>query len=146
MLAQITAQTSGVNDLGAPIPQVVQHFCHVGLTQQAVTQDHPLDNSQTEAHKIYEDMVIKYRDALREVRTYVNSKRSWVELMKSSEMDDAPEAAVEIHMDNPPAQISSIRTRIKSLATGVWDMLKKLTEYMAPRLSKHQLHLPQPQF
>ena len=35
--SQITPQTSGLNDLGAPIPQVVQHFCHVGLTQQAVT-------------------------------------------------------------------------------------------------------------
>ena len=56
--------------------------------------------------------------------------------MKLSDMDDAPEAAVDIHMDDPPAQISSIRTRIKSLATGVWDMLKKLTEYMAPTVVK----------
>ena len=81
-------------------------------------------------------MVAKYRDALRVVRQHVSSKRSWVELMKLSEMDDSPEVAVDIHMDDPPAQISSIRTRIKSLVTGVWDTLKKLTEYMAPTVVK----------
>ena len=106
--SRITAETSGLNDLGAPIPHVVQHFCHTGLSQQAVTQDHPLDNSQTEAHGVYEDMVTKYRDALRVVRDHINSKKSWVELTKSSDMDDGPEAAVDIHMDDPLAQISSI--------------------------------------
>ena len=58
-------------------------------------------------------MVTKYRDALRVVREHVNSKKSWVELMKFSTMDDGPEAAVDIHLDNPPALISSIKTRIK---------------------------------
>ena len=47
-------------------------------------------------------------------------------------MDDGPEVAVDVHLDDPPAQVSSIKTRIKSLATGVWDLLKRLTEYMAP--------------
>ena len=134
--SHITAETSGLNDLGAPIPHVVQHFCHTGLSQQAVTQDHPLDNSQTEAHGVYDDMVTKYRDALRVVRDHINSKKSWVELMKSSDMDDGPEAAVDIHMDDPLAQISSIKTRIKSLVTGVWDLLKGLTERMAPTVVK----------
>ena len=134
--SRITAETSGLNDLGTPNPQVVQHLCYTGLSQQAVTQDHPLDNSQTEAHGIYDEMVIKYRDALRAVREHVNSKKSWVELMTSSDMDDGPEAAVGIHLADPPAQISSIKTRIKSLATGVWDLLKRLTEHMAPTVVK----------
>ena len=134
--SHITAETSGLNDLGTPIPQVVQHLCHTGLSQQAVTQDHPLDNSQTEAHGIDDEMVIKYRDALRVVREYVNSKKSWVELMTSSEMDDGPEAGVDSHLADPPAQISSIKTRIKSLATGVWALLKRLTEHMAPTVVK----------
>ena len=134
--SKLTAQTSGLTDLGVPIPKAVQHLCHVGLPQQAVTQDHPLDNSQTEAHGIYDAMVTKYRDALHVVENHVNTKRSWVELMKSSTIDDGPESAVDIHMDDPPAQISSIRTRIKSLATGVWDLLKRLTEYMAPTVVK----------
>ena len=67
-----------------------------------MTQDHPLDNTQTEAHRVYDDMVTKYRDALRAVRDHVNSKSSWVELMKSSTMDDGPEVAVDIHLENPP--------------------------------------------
>ena len=132
----ITAETSGLNDRGVPVPLVVQHFCHTGLSQQAVTQDHPLDNSQTEAHKIYEELVEKYRDALPAVREHLNSKQSWIELMKLSEMDDGPEVAVDVHLDNPPAQVSSIKTRIKGLATGVWDLLKRLTEYMAPTVVK----------
>ena len=128
----ITAETLGLSDRGVPVPLVIQHFCHTGLSQQAVTQDHPLDNSQTEAHKIYEELVKKYRDALRAVQEHLNSKQSWVELMKLSDMDDGPEVAVDVHLDDPPAQVSSIKTRIKSLATGVWDLLKRLTEYMAP--------------
>ena len=119
-----------------PVPQVIQHFCHTGLSQQAVTQDHPLGNSQTEAHKIYDELVTKYRDALRAVKEHLNSKKNWVELMKLSEMDDGPEVAVDVHLDDSPAQISSIKTRIKSLATGVWDLLKRLTEYMAPTVVK----------
>ena len=132
----ITAETSGLNDLGTPVPLVIQHFCHTGLSQQAVTQDHPLDNSQTEAHKIYDELVKKYRDALRAVKEHLSSKKSWVELMKLSVMDDGPEVAVDVHLDDPPAQVSSIKTRIKSLATGVWDLLKRLTEYMAPTVVK----------
>ena len=56
--------------------------------------------------------------------------------MKLSVIDDGPEVAVDVHLEDPPAQVSSIKTRIKSLATGVWDLLKRLTEYMAPTVVK----------
>ena len=134
--ATITAETSGLSDRGVPVPLVIQHFCHTGLSQQAVIQDHPLDNSQMEAHQIFEELVKKYRDALRAIREHLNSKQSWVELMKLSDMDDGPEVAVDVHLEDPPAQVSSIKTRIKGLATGVWDLLNRLTEYMAPTVVK----------
>ena len=56
--------------------------------------------------------------------------------MKLSAIDDAPEVAVDVHLEDPPAQVSSIKTRIKSLATGVWDLLKRMTEYIAPTVVK----------
>ena len=94
----ITAETSGLNDLGTPVPQIIQQFCYAGLSQQAVTQDHPLDNSQTEAHQVYDELVRKNRDAVRVVREHLNSKKSWVELMKLSVIDDGPEVAVDVHL------------------------------------------------
>ena len=51
-------------------------------------------------------------------------------------LDDAPEVAVNSHLEDPPAQVSSIKTRLKRLATGVWDLLKRLTEHMSPSVNK----------
>ena len=132
----ITEETSRLADRDQPNPQVIQKFCHNGLSQQAITQDHPLDNSQTEAHQLYDKLVKEHNDAVRVVRDHINSKRSWIELMKLSSIDDGPEVAVDVHLENPPAQVSSIKTRIKSLATGVWDLLKRMTEYLAPTVVK----------
>ena len=135
-VSQIDESTSGLNDQGTPIPQVVQQFCHMGLTEQAVMQEHPLDNSQTEAHRVYHDMVVKHRDAFHAVKAHISSAKNWVDLMRSSSIDDGPEVAVDIHMENPPPGLSTVKTRIKRLVTGVWDLLKGLTEYLAPTVVK----------
>ena len=117
-VSQIDESTSGLNDQGTPIPQVVQQFCHMGLTEQAVMQEHPLDNSQTEAHRVYHDMVVKHRDAFHAVKAHISSAKNWVDLMRSSSIDDGPEVAVDIHMENPPPGLSTVKTRIKRLVTG----------------------------
>ena len=99
-----------------------------------MAQEHPLDNTQAEAHRVYNDMLEKHRDAFQMVRNHINPRKSWVALVKSSMLDDGPESAVDIHLENPPAPISSIRTKIRSLATG--DLLKRLTEHLAPAVTK----------
>ena len=81
-------------------------------------------------------MVTKHRGALDAVRTYISSNNSWVDLMKGCPLDDGPETAVSIHLENPPNRISSIKNKIKGLASGVWDVVKKLTEQVAPTVVK----------
>ena len=56
--------------------------------------------------------------------------------MKGCPLDDGPETAVSIHLENPPNRISSIKNKIKGLASGVWDVVKKLTERVAPTVVK----------
>ena len=95
--SQITASTSGLDDLETPVPKVIQNLCHMGLSQQAVAQEHPTDTTQAEAHVVYNDMVVKHRDALQAVRNVIQSKQSWVELMTSSTMDDGPETTLHYY-------------------------------------------------
>ena len=47
-------------------------------------------------------------------------------------MDDAAESAVHIHSDKPPEQLSTVKAKIKNITAGIWDMLKRLTEQLAP--------------
>ena len=47
-------------------------------------------------------------------------------------MDDAAESAVFIHADNLPGQVSMVKAKIKKITAGIWDMLKRLTEKLAP--------------
>ena len=71
-------------------------------------------------------------DALQVVQGHVDSKANWVALTKGSMMDDAVESAVHIHSDPPPEQVSTVKAKIKNIAAGIWDMLKRLTEQLAP--------------
>ena len=50
-------------------------------------------------------------------------------------LDDAPEVTVNSHLEDPPAQVSSIKTRLGRLATGAWDLLKKVTERLSPTVT-----------
>ena len=104
----------------------------MGLSHQAVAQASPVDNLQAESHQVYELLLAKHREALKAVQTYVNSKTHWVTLMKGSMMDDAAESAVHIHADKPPEQVSTVKAKIKNITAGIWDMLKRLTEQLAP--------------
>ena len=128
--------TSGLANKDAPIPLIVQRFCEVGLSHQAVAQAAPVDNTQAESHGLYDVMLVRYRDALREVQAYVNSKPSWVTLMRGSMQDDAAESAVHIHADKAPDQVSTVKTKLKTIAAGIWDTLKRLTEQLAPSVVK----------
>ena len=62
----------------------------------------------------------------------MDSDTEWVKLMKSSTLDDGPENAVHIHSDKPPEQVSTVKAKIKNITAGIWDMLKRLTEQLAP--------------
>ena len=73
----ITEQTSGLNDRGESLPRVIQHFCFNGLSQQAVMQDNPLDNSQVEAHQVYETMLQAHRESYNTVRKLLDAKKDW---------------------------------------------------------------------
>ena len=124
--------SSGLADKDTPIPLIVQKFCHMGLSHQAVAQATPVDNTQAESHGLYDVLLTKHRESLKEVQTYVNSKPNWVKLMKGSMMDDAAESAVHIHADKTPEQVSTVKTKIKTITAGIWEMLKRLTEHLAP--------------
>ena len=104
----------------------------MGLPHQAVAQASPVDNVQAESHYLYEALLTKHREALRAVQGYVDSKENWTKLMKDSKMDDAAESAVRIHVDKPPDQVSTVKAKIKNITAGIWDMLKRLTEHLAP--------------
>ena len=39
---------------------------------------------------------------------------------------DGPETAVSIHLENPSNRISSIKNKIKGLASGVWDVVNRV--------------------
>ena len=104
----------------------------MGLSHQAVAQATPVGNTQAESHGLYDVLLTKHRESLNEVQTYVNSKSNWVKLMKGSMMDDAAESAVHIHADKTPDQVSTVKTKLKTIAAGIWDMLKRLTEQLAP--------------
>ena len=47
-------------------------------------------------------------------------------------MDDGPETAVSIHLENPPKPLFSIKNKIKCLASGIWNVVRKLPELIAP--------------
>ena len=96
--SNIQAEDSGLNNVETPIPMVIYQLCHMGLTEQAVALEHPIDNTQTIAHGVYSDMVNKNKRALEAVRTYISSNASWVDLMKSCPLDDGSETAVSIHL------------------------------------------------
>ena len=81
---------------------------------------------------MYELLLTKHRESLRAVQSYVDSKADWMTLMKGSMMDDAAESAVHIHLDKPPEQVSTVKAKIKKITAGIWDMLKRLTEQLAP--------------
>ena len=51
-------------------------------------------------------------------------------------MDDGLETAVSIHLEDPANRVTSIKTKIKGLASGVWDVVRKLTERIAPTVVK----------
>ena len=134
--SQINAGSSGLNSMETPIPKVVHQFCQMSLTEQAVALEHPIDDTQTIAYGAYNDMVHKHRGALEAVRVYISSNPSWVDLMTNTPLDDGPETAVSIHLENPPSRTSSIKSRIKGLASGVWGVVRKLTERVAPTVVK----------
>ena len=94
--SKISAENSGLNSVEASMPKVIYHLCHMGLSQQSFTLEHPVDNTQTIAHKMYADMVFKHRGVMEAVNHYLSSKSSWIELMTSSTLDDGPETAVSI--------------------------------------------------
>ena len=129
--AKVHIGNSGLNNVETPIPKVIQHLCHLGLSEQSIALDHPIDNTQAIAYRIYSDMVTKHRGALEAMRVIMLSNDSWIDLMKNSTMDDGPETAVSIHLEDPPNQISSIKTKIKGLASGIWEVVKKMTERIA---------------
>ena len=108
----------------------------MGLSHQAVAQATPTGTTQAESHGLYDVLITKHRESLNEVQTYVSSKSSWLKLMKGSMMDDAAESAVHIHADKAPDQVSTVRTKIKTITAGIWDMLKRLTEHLAPSVVK----------
>ena len=132
----LDVNSSGLADRDVPIPMVIQQFCHMGLSHQAVAQASPVDNLQAESHSLYEVLLTKHREALKAVQRYVDSKANWVKLMKDSMMDDAAESAVYIHSDKPPEQVSTVKAKIKNITAGIWDMLKRLTEQLAPSVVK----------
>ena len=101
----------------ASTPKVIFQLCHMGLTEQAVTLEHPIDNTQAIAHRMYSNMVTKHRGVTEAVRLYIAANPSWVDLMTSSTMDDGPETAVSIHLENPPNRVTFIKTKIKGLAS-----------------------------
>ena len=104
----------------------------MGLSHQAVAQASPVNNTQAESHGLYELLLTKHREALRAVQGHVDSKANWTTLMKGSMMDDAAESAVHIHVDKPPDQVSTVQAKLKNITAGIWDMLKRLTEHLAP--------------
>ena len=108
----------------------------MGLSHQAVAQATPVDNLQAESHSLYELLLTKHREAPKAVQSCVDSKANWVKLMKGSMMDDAAESAVYIHSDIPPDQVSTVKAKIKNITAGIWDMLKRLTEQLAPSVVK----------
>ena len=124
-------KSSGLADKDAPVPLVIQQFCHIGLSHQSIAQASPEDNTQAESHYVYNLLLSKYREALRAVQSHVNSKENWMTLMQSSMMDDAVESAVHIHVDRPMGPVSMVKTKLKTITAGIWDMLKKLTGPLA---------------
>ena len=136
LVRNLDQESSGLADKDTPIPLMVQRFCHMGLSHQAVAQATPTDTIQAESHGLYDVMITKYRESLNQVQTYVGTKSDWVKLMKGSMMDDAAESAVHIHADKAPDQVSTVRTKIKTITAGIWDMLKRLTEQLAPSVVK----------
>ena len=129
-------KSSGLADKDSPVPLIIQKFCHLGLSHQAVAQASPVDNVQAESHRLYELLLTKHRESLKEVQTYVNSKPNWVKLMKESKTDDAAESAVYIHSDKTPDLVSAVKVKIKNITAGIWDMLKRLSEQLAPSVVK----------
>ena len=129
---KLDVKSSGLADKDISVSLIINQFCHMGLSHQAVAQASPVDNLQAESHQVYELLLTKHREALKAVQTYVNSKAHWVTLMKGSMMDDAAESAVHIHADKPPEQVSTVKAKIKKITAGIWDMLKRLTEQLAP--------------
>ena len=92
----------------------------MGLSHQAVAQATPTGTTQAESHGLYDVLVTKHRESLNEVQTYVSSKSNWLKLTKGSMMDDAAESAVHIHADKAPDQVSTVRTKIKTITAGIW--------------------------
>ena len=128
--------SSGLADKDTPVPLVIQQFCQLGLSHQSVAQASPVDNTQAESHYLYDLLLQKYRDALRAVQSHVNSKENWMTLMQGSMMDDAVESAVHIHVDKPVGQVSMVKTKLKNITSGIWDMLKRLTGPLASSVVK----------
>ena len=130
----LDVNSSGLADKDTPIPLIVQRFCHMGLSHQAVAQATPVGTTQAESHGLYEVLVTKHRESLNESPNVCKLEiKHWLDrLMKDSMMDDAAESAVHIHADQAPNQVSTVRTKIKTIAAGIWDMLKRLTEQLAP--------------
>ena len=129
---KLDLKSSGLADKDSSVALVINQFCHMGLSHQAVAQASPEDNLQAESHQVYDLLRTKHREAVKSVQTHLNSKAHWVKLMKESTMDDAAESAVFIHADNLPGQVSTVKAKIKKITAGIWDMLKRLTERLAP--------------
>ena len=138
----LDVKSSGLADKDTPVPLVIQHFCQMGLSHQSVAQASPLDNTQAESHYVYDLLLNKHREALRAVQTHVNSKENWMTLMQGSMMDDAVESAVHIHVDRPVGQVSMIKTKLKNITAGIWDMLKRLTGPLASSVVKTPATVP----
>ena len=75
-------KSSGLADQDIPVPLIIQQFCQMGLSHQAVAQASPVDNTQAESHGLYELLLTKHREALRAVQGHVDSKANWTTLMK----------------------------------------------------------------
>ena len=60
----LNIKSSGLADKDTPVPLVIQHFCQMGLSHQAVAQASPEDNTQAESHYLYELLLNKYRGSI----------------------------------------------------------------------------------
>ena len=115
----LDVKSSGLADRDVPVPLIIQQFCHMGLSHQAVAQASPVDNLQAESHSLYELLLTKHREALKAVQTYVDSKANWVALMKSSMMDDAAESYISIRINlRSKCQVSRPKSRISRQESG----------------------------
>ena len=58
-------QSSGLADKDSSVALVINQFCNMGLSHQAVAQASPEDNRQAESHQVYDLLRTKHREAVK---------------------------------------------------------------------------------